>query len=82
MGLLENGTLKTVTCCTECQKILREDWRFCPYCKTPVTHLSCPICREPVKSDWQYCPFCKNRIKPVGLGCEHSNEWLNTILKK
>ena len=76
-----NGSVVVVTTCKSCGRSLKDEWRFCPYCKTPVETASCPFCREEIKPLWEFCPFCKNRVKGISLAVQDGNEWLKTILK-
>ncbi|UCF95069.1 MAG: SUMF1/EgtB/PvdO family nonheme iron enzyme [Desulfobacterales bacterium] len=48
--------------CPVCGESLRESWKMCPACETPLTSLLCPQCAQPVKENWRRCPECATRL--------------------
>jgi predicted amidophosphoribosyltransferase len=51
--------------CSNCQKPLQHDHKFCPYCGTPA-RLSCAACGREIEAEWMSCPHCGiNLKKPV-----------------
>jgi len=71
--------------CKSCGRVLKEEWRFCPYCNNQVEIITCPFCRKEIKVQWEYCPYCKTKVKGAYLvkkAFDDGNEWLRDILKK
>lgn len=67
--------------CEKCGRGLKDEWKFCPFCKTSVKTVPCPICREEIKSSWQYCPFCKGNAKnQINKTFNDANDWLRFVL--
>ncbi|MBW1721959.1 MAG: SUMF1/EgtB/PvdO family nonheme iron enzyme [Deltaproteobacteria bacterium] len=48
--------------CPRCGEEVKESWKFCPACETPLTPPSCPHCGIPVKAHWRRCPECGNPL--------------------
>lgn len=83
MGNNRNDKIIFIDSCQHCGRVLKEEWKFCPYCKAQVETSDCPFCREEIKVQWEFCPYCINRVKNLtGEAFEDSNAWLRTILKK
>ncbi len=51
-----------IDCCFNCSKPIKPSFKFCPFCRTQLTHL-CPGCKEIVDEQWLACPFCNADIK-------------------
>lgn len=47
----------TLRNCAKCQKPVRPNLNFCPYCKSPHQKV-CLNCFEPVEHDWKFCGCC------------------------
>lgn len=45
--------------CPVCGEPVREKWKFCPTCETPLGSLVCPRCKSEVKENWKRCPECE-----------------------
>lgn len=74
-----------INICTHCGKTLKDEWKFCPFCKDPVETFICNYCGQEIRSHWNYCPNCKNEVKTElknKLRVDKCNEWLRDILKK
>lgn len=61
-GSKENATPSAVVSqivlkCSRCDKSLRSDFAFCPYCQAPVRDI-CSVCRHATETDWKACAFC------------------------
>jgi predicted amidophosphoribosyltransferase len=70
--------------CNHCGKALRDEWKFCPYCKIQVETFGCSYCGQEIRSIWNYCPNCKNEVKTELKNkqrVDQCNEWLRDILK-
>lgn len=70
--------------CRNCGRVLKEEWKFCPYCRTQVETCNCPFCREEIKFQWEFCPHCKKVVKNANLNKQtfnEGNEWLRKLLK-
>ena len=48
--------------CPACGEAVKETWRVCPVCETPLGLLSCPRCGMEVKETWKICPECSTRL--------------------
>ena len=47
------------TRCPHCGEPVKETWKICPACETPLLALQCPRCKAPVKAHWKRCPECE-----------------------
>jgi len=47
--------------CSRCDKALRSDFVFCPYCQAPVRDI-CSVCRHAIEADWSACAFCGHKF--------------------
>jgi len=43
--------------CPQCQRLVGEDFLFCPYCRTQL-RLACAECGRAVDVRWAICPYC------------------------
>jgi RNA polymerase subunit RPABC4/transcription elongation factor Spt4 len=43
--------------CPQCQRLVAEDFLFCPYCRTQL-RLACTECGRAVDVRWAICPYC------------------------
>ena len=48
--------------CPHCNKELKEDFDFCPYCGKSVK-LTCSNCNKELKEDFDFCPYCGHEIQ-------------------
>ena len=70
--------------CNHCGKPLKDGWKFCPYCRTPVETFECAFCGQEVSPGWNYCPNCKSEVRTElknRLRLDKCNEWLRDVLK-
>lgn len=49
--------LDDVHTCPNCNRSIRDDFVFCPHCRT-VLRTACPSCRKQVDVRWEICPYC------------------------
>lgn len=50
--------------CSNCQKALQGDFKFCPYCGVEViNNNTCRNCRKEVDPAWVSCPYCGSDLK-------------------
>ena len=71
--------------CNYCGKTIKEEWKFCPFCKTQVETFKCAFCSREIKAGWNYCPYCKGEVKPeqkISQRVDKCNEWLRDLFKK
>jgi hypothetical protein len=54
-------TVTTGTCPT-CEKEIRSDFIFCPYCQEQLISPVCGNCHRPVEQSWTFCPTCRCAI--------------------
>jgi len=53
----------------KCQRELRDDFKICPYCGTPVSKIIiCPCCGEELPADARFCP-------KDGTKLQNETEW-------
>ena len=45
--------------CPVCAEPVRENWKFCPACETPLGSLVCPRCKTEIRENWKRCPECE-----------------------
>ncbi|MGA2285792.1 MAG: zinc ribbon domain-containing protein [Dehalococcoidia bacterium] len=43
--------------CYACQKHIRRDFAFCPYCRTRLLE-ECAACGKPISLNWAVCAYC------------------------
>lgn len=43
--------------CPKCQKEVKEDYKFCPYCEFNLSK-DCQKCSKHLRVDWKACPYC------------------------
>ena len=86
MVIVENNSeLKIIhiASCKGCGRPMKDEWRFCPHCKTKVEMQACNCCSKEIKTNWRFCPFCKTEIRKGRkhrLVFEHGNKWLKELL--
>ena len=50
--------------CSNCQKALQGDFKFCPYCGAEVIkNTTCHSCHKQVEPAWVSCPYCGSDLK-------------------
>ncbi|MCW2278481.1 zinc ribbon domain-containing protein [Heliophilum fasciatum] len=49
--------------CTRCQRMIQDDFRFCPHCGTETAPARCPGCGKTTNPDWAACPYCGVALK-------------------
>jgi len=57
----QDATVTTGTCPT-CEKEIRSDFIFCPYCQEQLISPVCGNCHRPVEQSWTFCPTCRCAI--------------------
>jgi formylglycine-generating enzyme required for sulfatase activity len=45
--------------CLSCGEPLKDTWKICPVCETPINAMFCPQCSQPVQNNWKRCPACE-----------------------
>ncbi|MDF2522689.1 MAG: hypothetical protein K0R31_330 [Clostridiales bacterium] len=76
--------LVNIDFCNLCGKALKNEWKFCPYCRTPIETCECIFCGQKIRVNWNYCPLCKHEVKVERKNrhrFDKCNEWLRDILK-
>jgi formylglycine-generating enzyme required for sulfatase activity len=48
--------------CPACGEAVKNTWKLCPACETPLGRLVCPGCKLEVKENWKLCPECGRRL--------------------
>jgi len=48
--------------CPTCEKEIRSDFVFCPYCQEQLISPVCGNCHRPVEASWTFCPSCRCSI--------------------
>jgi hypothetical protein len=48
--------------CPTCEKEIRSDFVFCPYCQEQLISPVCGNCHRPVEESWTFCPSCRCAI--------------------
>ena len=48
--------------CPHCNKELKEDFEFCPYCGKSIK-LACIKCKRELAEEFEFCPYCGEEIK-------------------
>jgi RNA polymerase subunit RPABC4/transcription elongation factor Spt4 len=84
VNLLKNNNVVNLNICEGCGKNLKDDWKVCPYCTTPVKITKCNHCGFDVSYNWNFCPYCTNEIIAENnnkIRIEKCNDWLRDILK-
>ena len=56
------GPAVQVTACPTCEKKIRSDFVFCPYCQEQLISPICGNCHRPVEDNWTFCPSCRCSI--------------------
>lgn len=51
--------------CERCGRVVRSDYKLCPYCGHP-RELLCPQCSKPISPSWKICPNCEYRLAAGG----------------
>ncbi|MGD2062693.1 MAG: zinc ribbon domain-containing protein [Nitrospirota bacterium] len=57
----DESAVTTGTCPT-CEKEIRSDFIYCPYCQEQLVSPVCGNCHRPVESAWTFCPTCRCAI--------------------
>lgn len=69
--------------CKNCGKMMQNDWRFCPYCKSKIEVVYCNFCKNIIETNWKFCPYCRKRVNYKETdkdSIDVMNEWLREIL--
>lgn len=85
MGNNHNNKVSYINSCSSCGKTLKDEWGFCPFCKTPVEVFNCHNCRREIRTSWKFCPYCTREVKEIHKHVhkvDKGNEWLRSILNK
>jgi RNA polymerase subunit RPABC4/transcription elongation factor Spt4 len=80
-----NDKIIHINSCSSCGKVLKDEWGFCPFCKTPVEVFNCHFCKREIRTSWSFCPYCINEVRETDKQAhkvDMGNEWLRSILKK
>jgi len=48
--------------CPHCNKELKEEFEFCPYCGKSIK-LACSNCKKELAEEFEFCPYCGDEIK-------------------
>lgn len=56
------GPSVEVSACPTCEKEVRSDFVFCPYCQEQLISPICGNCHRPVEDGWTFCPSCRCTI--------------------
>ena len=51
--------------CSKCKQPLKEEWKLCPNCGTPIETAkkpSCPNCGKQMEPSWKICPYCGEKL--------------------
>ncbi|NPD88323.1 MAG: zinc ribbon domain-containing protein [Asgard group archaeon] len=48
--------------CPHCNKELKEDFEFCPYCGKSIK-LACANCKRELAEEFEFCPYCGDEVK-------------------
>jgi len=51
-----------ISSCPTCEKEIRSDFVFCPYCQEQLISPVCGNCHRPVEDSWTFCPSCRCSI--------------------
>lgn len=73
-----------INACNVCGRSLKDEWKFCPFCKAGIETSKCLFCGTEIKSNWNYCPHCKNEVKTQRKDkqrVDNCNEWLRETLR-
>ncbi len=62
--------------CPVCGEPVRENWKFCPACETPLGSLVCPQCRAEIRENWKRCPECEAVL--ICKSCGRRIPWEHT----
>lgn len=84
MENVKSGKIIYINNCIHCGKPIKDEWKFCPYCKTHVETFECTFCGQVIRPAWSYCPHCKNEVRTElenRLRTDKCNEWLRDILQ-
>ena len=57
-----NDSVATTGTCPTCEKEVRSDFVFCPYCQEQLISPVCGNCHRPVEQSWTFCPTCRCAI--------------------
>jgi RNA polymerase subunit RPABC4/transcription elongation factor Spt4 len=60
--LAQEALLQDITeqrACPKCHRPIEEDFRLCPYCRTPLKK-PCSQCGRLLHLEWTICPYCGN----------------------
>ena len=85
LGNDKNNNIVHVNSCNTCGKVVKEEWGFCPFCKTPVEVFNCHFCGREIRTSWSFCPYCTKEAREVDKKAhkiDQGNEWLRSILDK
>ncbi len=62
--------------CPVCGEPVRENWKFCPACETPLNTLVCPQCKAKIRENWKRCPECEALL--ICRSCGRRIPWGHT----
>ena len=47
--------------CSLCNHVIKDEWKTCPFCETPVKDTlikECDLCKTNLDPSWKVCPIC------------------------
>ena len=70
-----------ITICIFCGDTLKDDWKYCPHCKSSQDKVKYSQCKKEISVHWKYCPHCKIKLNKIEADIfNDANNWIKNIL--